>query len=69
MIEVYHSDADNWRAYAVGAVTKRGRGFKVRRVVWGRLAARAECRKGEKIAKACIMVEKDGYGCDVKLCR
>ena len=61
MLERNFSFASNWLAYAVGKVTRSG-SFKVRRVVWGRLLARAEKRKGEQIARACIMVEDTGYG-------
>jgi hypothetical protein len=44
----------NHKAWAIGSLTKRG--FKVRRVVWGRLLAREERRDGEHIRKATILV-------------
>lgn len=50
-----YSDAQNWKAWAIGKWV-RGR-FKVRRVVWGRLAARREKRFDEVILKAAILVE------------
>jgi hypothetical protein len=60
MTERYFSDSANWSAYAVGKIIRGGR-FKVRRIVWGRLMARSEKRKGEKIVRACIMIEDTGY--------
>ena len=51
-------DAANWQVWAIGQYGKRGR-FQVRRVVWGRLLARAEKRPGEKIVKAAIMVKTE----------
>jgi hypothetical protein len=47
--------ARNAAAYALGQ-QERG-GFRVRRVVWGRLMARAERREGEEIRRAFILVE------------
>lgn len=44
----------NADAWAIGADTPRG--FKVRRIVWGRALARAERRKGEKIRRASLAV-------------
>ena len=46
--------AANSKAWAIGAQQRNG--FKVRRVVWGRLMARAEKRKGEQIRRATIYV-------------
>jgi hypothetical protein len=46
----------NSRAYAIGFQMQNG--FHVRRVVWGRVLARAEKRKGEKIRRAMILVEQ-----------
>jgi hypothetical protein len=46
--------AGNAGAWAIGNETKRG--FNIRRVVWGRMLARAEKRKGEEIRKAVIYV-------------
>jgi len=56
MANDYYSDAANWRAWAIGKWPKSGGSFKVRRVVWGRLMARAERRPGETIVQAAIMV-------------
>lgn len=47
--------AANWQAWAIGEKDRRGR-FKVRRVVWGRVMARAEKRPGETIRKCAIFV-------------
>lgn len=47
----------NPHAYAIG--TERKGGFLVRRIVWGRLAARAELRQGEKIRRAVIYVKPE----------
>ncbi len=47
--------AHNAACYALGAPTKTGR-FHVRRVVWGRLLARAERRPGEEMRKASLSV-------------
>lgn len=55
-----YRDAINWNAYAIGKVMPSG-AFKVRRIVWGRLLARAERRKDEQIARAAIMIE-DTWG-------
>lgn len=46
--------AANADAWAIGRVTLRG--FRVRRVVWGRLMARAEKRDDEQIRSAIIFV-------------
>jgi hypothetical protein len=48
--------ASNANAYALGQ--QRRNGFHVRRVVWGRLMARAEKRDGEEIRRAAIMVNR-----------
>lgn len=62
----YHLKPDHYRharnayAYALGR-QERG-GFKVRRVVWGRLMARAERREGEEIRRAFVMVESVAPG-------
>jgi len=45
----------NAKAWAIGRLTKNGR-FHVRRIVWGRLLARAEKRDGEIIRAARILV-------------
>ena len=47
----------NAKAWAIGQRTKNGR-FHVRRVVWGRLLARAEKRDGETIEAARILVRR-----------
>lgn len=52
----YYCHAKNWQAWAIGKRPKMGGAFKVRRIVWGRLLARAEKRPGEHIVKAAIMV-------------
>jgi len=49
--------AVNARAYAIGHELRNG--FHVRRVVWGRLMAKAECRKGEQIRRAIVLVERE----------
>lgn len=46
--------ARNYSAYAIGHLD--GEKFFVRRVVWGRLLARHEKRKGETIRKAEVHV-------------
>jgi hypothetical protein len=44
-------------AWAIGHVSNGGKGrFYVRRVVWGRLLARAERRDNEQIRRAYILV-------------
>lgn len=48
--------ARNCRAWAIGKPTSNG--FDVRRVVWGRLLARAEKRPDEQIRVAVILVRK-----------
>jgi hypothetical protein len=48
--------ASNAKAYALGQ--QRRNGFHVRRIVWGRLLARAEKRDGEEIRRAAIMVNR-----------
>jgi hypothetical protein len=48
--------ARNSRAYAIGE--DRRNGFHIRRVVWGRLMANYECRKGERIKRAIIWIER-----------
>jgi hypothetical protein len=45
----------NFEAWAIGTVTPSKR-FHVRRVVWGKLMARAEKRPGEQIRRAYILV-------------
>jgi len=45
----------NAKAWAIGRLTKNGR-FHVRRIVWGRLLARAEKRDGEIIRAVRILV-------------
>jgi hypothetical protein len=52
-----YEPARNSSAWAIGEETRRG--FKVRRVVWGRLLARAEKRKGERIKRASIWIERE----------
>lgn len=47
--------AHNAAAYALGEKMKSGR-FHVRRIVWGRLMARAERRQHEEIRRASISV-------------
>jgi hypothetical protein len=47
--------ARNFSAFAIGCLD-RGKQFHVRRVVWGRLMARAEKRSGEQIRKCEIHV-------------
>lgn len=39
--------------------SKQGKRWRVRRVVWGRLLARAEKRSGEVIKRATILVRED----------
>lgn len=46
--------ASNANAWAIGVEGQNG--FQVRRIVWGRMLARAEKRKGETIHKAVIYV-------------
>ena len=46
--------AGNAGAWALGKEGKRG--FVIRRVVWGRMLARAEKRKGEQIRRATIYI-------------
>jgi len=48
--------ARNYRCYALGVQTSQG--FRVRKVCWGRLMSECECRNGEEIRRALIMVEK-----------
>jgi hypothetical protein len=48
--------AANARAYAIGEQQRNG--FRVRRIVWGRLMAASEKRPGEKIKRAIIMVAR-----------
>lgn len=45
----------NYRAWVVGK--QRRDGFHIRRVLWGRALARAECRPGEEIRRAVVIVE------------
>jgi len=47
--------ARNFKAWALGTYDAGNR-FNVRRVVWGRLMARAEKRDGEKIRRCEILV-------------
>ena len=47
----------NAKAWAIGRKLKNGR-LRIRRVVWGRLMARAEKRDGEIITAARILVRK-----------
>ena len=45
------------RAYAIGYDVSGNRGrFHIRRVVWGRLLARAEKREGEKIRRCSVLI-------------
>lgn len=53
-IDEEYEDAANWRAWAIGTPLRNGR-FRVRRVVWGRLLARAEKREDETVVAACVM--------------
>jgi len=46
--------AANYEAWALGIQRKTG--FHVRRIVWGRVLARAEKREGEEIRHAKIIV-------------
>lgn len=46
--------ATNAKAWAIGAPMKNG--FRVRRVVWGKVLAREERRPGEQIRKATICI-------------
>ena len=48
----------NAYAWAVGSYSKGA--FTVRRIVWGRLLARAERRDGEQIVQAFIVVDGKG---------
>lgn len=48
--------AQNAKAWAIGFHDRRG--FHVRRIVWGRILARAEKRDGEKIRRATILITK-----------
>lgn len=48
--------AANSRAYAIGGQQRNG--FRVRRIVWGRVMAQAEKRPGEQIRRAVILVER-----------
>jgi len=47
----------NCDAWAIGHVVARSGRFKVRKVVWGRLLARAEKRKDEEIRQAVMWVK------------
>jgi len=47
----------NAKAWVIGRLLKNGR-FRIRRVVWGRLLARAEKRDGEVIEAARILVRR-----------
>jgi len=49
--------ATNAKAYALGE--QRRSGFHIRRIVWGRLMARAERRPGEKIRRARLYVKPE----------
>ena len=49
--------AANAKAWALGKQQRNG--FHVRRVVWGRLMARMERRKGEEIRAAIILVGEE----------
>lgn len=49
--------AANSRAWAIGWNDRNG--FRVRRIVWGRVAARAEKREGERIRKATILIDRN----------
>jgi hypothetical protein len=49
--------ASNAECWALGTVLKNGQ-FKVRRIVWGRLMARAEKRPGERIRRATIYIKR-----------
>jgi hypothetical protein len=48
--------AANAKAYALGQQQRNG--FHVRRIVWGRLLARAEKRDGEEIRRAIVTVNR-----------
>lgn len=52
----------NYQAWAIGTYEVRRDGrvgrFHVRRIVWGRLMARAEKRPGEAIRRAYILVRQ-----------
>jgi hypothetical protein len=52
--------ARNWQAWALGSYEIRQDGrigrFHVRRIVWGRLLARAERRPGELIRRVYLLV-------------
>lgn len=47
--------ATNEKAWALGQITGNGQ-FRIRRVVWGRTAARAERRPGEQIRRAMVLI-------------
>jgi len=47
--------AANPRAYALGRPQRNG--FHIRKIVWGRLMARAEKRDGEHIRRVIVLVE------------
>jgi hypothetical protein len=47
--------AANSSAWAIGS--QRRNGFQVRRIVWGLLMAQCECRDGEQVRAATLMVE------------
>jgi hypothetical protein len=46
--------AANSSAWAIGS--QRRNGFHVRRIVWGLLMAQCECRDGEQVRAATLMV-------------
>jgi hypothetical protein len=46
----------NARAYAIGKQTNYG--FRVRRIVWGRLMAKSERMAGEEVRRSVVLVEK-----------
>ena len=54
-------DAVNHKAWAIGREESDGRIY-VRRIVWGRVMARAEKRKGEVIRRAEISIREEIIG-------
>lgn len=54
----FNQRVTNGRAWAIGRLTTRG--FRIsRRIVWGRLLARAERASGETIRKVHILMERN----------
>ena len=56
MSDEYYEDATNWAAWAIGKWNKKRTRMKVRKVVWGRLLARAEKRDDEDYIKCAVMI-------------